>query len=165
MERELKLELLQDQAEGLIGLPLVSSCCVEPPHEDRLVSTYFDTSDLAFRRMHASLRVRQAGDHYVQTLKTCGTQHGALYEREEFESAVSGNTPDLGALRDKLPEGTALGTLLREGDLAERLKPIFITDVRRTVLLLRLPQGDEVELAVDRGMVRANGCHGTNPRA
>ncbi len=40
MERELKLELLQDQAEGLIGLPLVSSCCVEPPHEDRLVSTY-----------------------------------------------------------------------------------------------------------------------------
>ncbi|UIF90299.1 CYTH and CHAD domain-containing protein [Cupriavidus sp. UYPR2.512] len=156
MERELKLELLQDQAEGLIGLPLVSSCCVEPPHEDRLVSTYFDTSDLAFRRMHASLRVRQAGEHFVQTLKTWGTQHGALYERDEFESAVPGNTPDLVALRDKLPEGTTLGTLLREGDLAERLKPIFITDVRRTVLLLRLPQGDEVELAVDRGVVRAN---------
>ncbi|RDJ97389.1 CYTH and CHAD domain-containing protein [Cupriavidus lacunae] len=156
MERELKLELLQDQAEGLIGLPLVTSCSVEPPHEDRLMSTYFDTPDLSFRRLHASLRVRQAGEHFVQTLKTSGTQHGALYEREEFESAIPGNTPDLGALQDKLPEGTALGTLIRESDLAERLKPIFVTDVRRTVLLLRLPQGDEVELAVDRGVVRAN---------
>ncbi|AQV96692.1 CHAD domain-containing protein [Cupriavidus necator] len=156
MERELKLELLQDQAEGLIGLPLLSSCSVEPPHEDRLVSTYFDTPDLSFRRLHASLRVRQAGEHFVQTLKTSGTQHGALYEREEFESAIPGNTPDLGALQDKLAEGTALGTLLRESDLAERLKPIFVTDVRRTVLLLRLPQGDEVELAVDHGVVRAN---------
>lgn len=84
MERELKLELLQDHVERLIGLPVVSSCCVEPPHQDRLVSTYFDTPDLAFRQAHVSLRVRQAGEHYVQTLKTCGTQHGAFYEREEI---------------------------------------------------------------------------------
>ncbi|WP_349604333.1 CHAD domain-containing protein [Cupriavidus sp. DF5525] len=156
MERELKLELLQDDVDRLIDLPLLSSCCVEPPHDDKLLSTYFDTDDLSFRRHRAFLRVRQAGEHYVQTLKTSGTQHGALYEREELESAIPGGTPDLDALREKVPEGTALGMLLRENDLAKRLKPIFVTDVQRTVMLLRLPQGDEVELALDRGVIRAD---------
>lgn len=154
MERELKLELPQGHVERLIGLPLVSSCCVEPPHQDRLVSTYFDTPDLAFRRAHVSLRVRQAGEHNVQTLKTCGTQRGAFYEREEYESAIPDGMPDLGALQRRVPEGTPLGLLLSESGLAERLKPIFVTDVERTVMLLRLPQGDEVEIAVDHGVVR-----------
>jgi len=155
MERELKLELLQDEPERLIDLPLLASCCVEPPHDDRLVSAYFDTPDLALRRQHVSLRVRQAGEHFVQTLKTRGTQHGGLYEREEFESAIPGATPDLGALREKMPQGTALDKLLCESDLAERLQPLFVTDVQRTVALLRLPQGEEVELALDRGILRA----------
>ncbi|WP_439668950.1 hypothetical protein DAMDJJ_09135 [Cupriavidus necator] len=118
MERELKLELLQDDVDRLIDLPLLSSCCVEPPHDDKLLSTYFDTDDLSFRRHRAFLRVRHAGEHYVQTLKTSGTQHGALYEREEFESAIPGGTPDLDALREKVPEGTALATLLRENGIS-----------------------------------------------
>lgn len=158
VERELKLELLQDRVEPLLGLPLLSSSRVKPPHRDRLVSTYFDTPDLDFRRAHASLRVRQAGKHFVQTLKTAGTQHGGVYEREEYEHAISGSTPDLSALRDEVPEGTALGMLLRDGALAGCLSPIFITDVERTVMRLRLRQGDEVELAVDRGVIRANGA-------
>jgi inorganic triphosphatase YgiF len=155
MERELKLELLQDEVDRLIALPLLSSRCVEPPHDEQLVSTYFDTGDLSLRRHRASLRVRQAGDHFVQTLKTQGRRQGGLYERNEFESAIAGPTPDLTALREKLPKDTALGDLLREGDLAERLEPLFVSEVQRTVALLRLPQGAEVEVALDRGSIRA----------
>ncbi|MBP0630832.1 CYTH domain-containing protein [Cupriavidus sp. AcVe19-1a] len=60
MERELKLELLQDEVDRLIALPLLSSRCVEPPHDEQLVSTYFDTADLSLRQHRASLRVRQS---------------------------------------------------------------------------------------------------------
>ncbi len=155
MERELKPELLQGELAPRIDLPLISSCCVEPPRDDTLISTYFDTDDLSLRRHGASLRVRQAGEHYVQTLKSHGTRHGGLYEREEFESAIPGSSPDVGALQEKIPKGSALGDLLRESDLAERLKPLFVAEVQRTVALLRLPQGAEVGLALDRGIIRA----------
>jgi inorganic triphosphatase YgiF len=154
MERELKLELLQDEVDRLIDLPLLASYCVEPPHEDKLVSTYFDTADLSLRRHRASLRVRQAGEHYVQTLKTSGKRRGGLYEREEFESAIPGPVPDLGALHGRVPQDTTLGELLRDKDLAQRLNPLFTTEVYRTVALLRLPQGAEVELALDRGTIQ-----------
>ncbi|MBP0633606.1 CHAD domain-containing protein, partial [Cupriavidus sp. AcVe19-1a] len=99
--------------------------------------------------------VRQAGSHYVQTLKTHGRRQGGLYEREEFESAIAGPAPDLTALQEKLPKDTALGDLLRESDLAERLEPLFVSEVQRTVALLRLPQGAEVQVALDRGVIRA----------
>ncbi|QBY55524.1 CYTH and CHAD domain-containing protein [Cupriavidus oxalaticus] len=155
MERELKLELLQDDVDRLIGLPLLAACCVEPPHEDLLVSTYFDTPDCSLRHHRASLRVRQAGGHYVLTLKTYGKRSGGLYEREEFEAAIPSPTPDPAALREKVPQDTALAELIRQGDFAERLKPLFVTEIRRKVALLRLPQGDEIELALDRGVIRA----------
>ena len=155
MERELKLELQQDQADALLALPLVASCCVEPPHEALLVSTYFDTPGLRLRQHGVSLRVRQAGAHYVQTLKTRATRQAGLYARDEFESAVPTNRPDLDALRALVPDTTDLGLLIREGDLADQLQPVFVTNVQRTVALLRLPQGDEVELALDRGIVQA----------
>lgn len=155
MERELKLELLQDDVDRLIGLPLLAACCMEPPHEDMLVSTYFDTPDCSLRHHRASLRVRQAGGHYVLTLKTYGKRSGGLYEREEFEAAIPSPTPDPAALREKVPQDTALGELIRQGDFAERLKPLFVTEIRRKVALLRLPQGDEIELALDRGQIRA----------
>ncbi|MDW3684660.1 CHAD domain-containing protein [Cupriavidus sp. CV2] len=155
MERELKLELQQDQADALLALPLVAACCVEPPHEALLVSTYFDTPGLHLRQHGVSLRVRRAGAHFVQTLKTHGTSQAGLYAREEFESAVSSDRPDLELLRPLVPEATELGMMIREGDLADQLQPVFVTDVQRTVALLRLPQGGEVELALDRGIVQA----------
>ncbi|SOZ17532.1 Protein of the adenylate cyclase family (fragment) [Cupriavidus taiwanensis] len=155
MERELKLEVLEDDIDRLIDLPLLAACRVEPPHEDTLVSTYFDTADLALHRHRISLRVRQAGEHYVLTLKTYGKRSGGLYEREEFEAAIPGPAPDLVALQEKVPQDTAAGALIRQSDLAERLKPLFVTEVRRKVALLRLPQGDEIELALDRGVIRA----------
>lgn len=155
MERELKLELQQDQADALLALPLVASCCVEPPHEALLVSTYFDTPGLRLRQHGVSLRVRRAGAHFVQTLKTHGTSQAGLYAREESESAVWADRPDLQLLRPLVPETTELGMMIREGDLADQLQPVFVTDVQRTIALLRLPQGGEVELALDRGIVQA----------
>jgi inorganic triphosphatase YgiF len=45
--------------------------------------------------------------------------------------------------------------LMHDADFAARLKPVFVTDVKRSISLLRLPQGDEIELALDEGLIKA----------
>lgn len=155
MERELKLQLADGQTAQLRDSALLASLQTEPPHAEDLVSTYFDTPDLALHRLGASLRVRTAGDHHVQTLKTAGRVRAGFYERGEFEGPVADGRPDLAALRAHLPKGSDIGKLLRSGGLQDRLAPIFVTRVNRSISLLRLPKGDEIELAVDEGVVEA----------
>jgi inorganic triphosphatase YgiF len=70
MECELKMEFTAGETKKLHDLPLMKALLTEPPHTDHLVSTYFDTDNLDLFRQGVSLRVRRAGNHYVQTLKT-----------------------------------------------------------------------------------------------
>jgi inorganic triphosphatase YgiF len=99
--------------------------------------------------------MRRAGERLLQTLKARGSTRGGLYERDEFEGPVSGDMPDLDALRALVPKDCALGKLIRNGDLDGRLAPIFTMRVQRAISLLRLPEGDEVELALDNGTIQA----------
>jgi triphosphatase len=156
MERELKMQFAAGQAKMLRDSPLLASLLTEAPHTEHLVSTYFDTEDLALYRCGASLRVRTAGEHHVQTLKTVGSTRAGLYEREEFESAVNGDAPDPGSLPIQMLKDSDIGKLMRDADVADCLKPVFVTRVERSVSLLRLPQGDEIELALDEGVVEAD---------
>lgn len=155
MERELKMQFAAGQAKKFHDSSFLASLLTEAPHTERLLSTYFDTEDLALYRCGASLRVRTAGDHHVQTLKTAGSTRAGLYEREEIECAVNGNAPDPAALPADNLKGSDIGKLLGDADLVNRLKPVFVTQVERCVSLLRLPQGDEIELALDEGLVKA----------
>ena len=149
MERALKFELAQEQSHVLRDLPLLPTLQVEPPREEALRSDYFDTPDLLLWRQAASLRVRQAAGHYVQTLKSAGARRAGLFEREEYETPVAGNAPDIAALLAIVPETSPLSPVMKTHQLQEQLAPAFCTDVCRTVWLLGLPEGDEVELAID----------------
>ncbi|WP_232231867.1 CYTH and CHAD domain-containing protein [Burkholderia sp. WSM2230] len=155
MERELKMQFPAGQAKKLRESPFLASLLTEAPHTERLFSTYFDTDDLALYRCGASLRVRTAGDHHVQTLKTNGSPRAGLYEREEIECTLNGKAPDPAALPVDNLKDSNIGKLLRDADLVNRLKPVFVTEVERSVSLLRLPEGDEIELALDEGAVKA----------
>ncbi|MCY0853959.1 CYTH domain-containing protein [Cupriavidus sp. D39] len=159
MERELKLELVEGKVDQLRGLPLLKSLRTERPHSEHLVSTYFDTPDLYLHCHHVSLRVRKTGNHHAQTLKTQGSTRAGLYERDEFEAPIEGEAPDLDVLRSVVPKGSVAGKLIGGGQLVGRLVPVFTTNVQRTVSLLRLPQGDEVELALDDGTVQADNAN------
>ncbi|GAB7541332.1 CYTH and CHAD domain-containing protein [Cupriavidus sp. 8B] len=159
MERELKLELVEGKVDQLRSLPLLKSLRTERPHSEHLVSTYFDTPDLYLHCHHVSLRVRKTGNHHVQTLKTQGSTRAGLYERDEFEAPIEGEAPDLDVLRSVVPKGSVVGKLIGDGQLVGRLVPVFTTNVQRTVSLLRLPQGDEVELALDDGTVQADNAN------
>jgi inorganic triphosphatase YgiF len=158
MERALTMQFAAGQAKKLRDSPLLASLRTEAPHSEHLVSTYFDTDDLALYRCGASLHLRTAGDHYVQRLETGESTGAGLDERQEIESTVNGDVPEPGALLTDNLKDSAVGKLMRNPDFANRLKPVFVTRIDRSVCLLRLPEGDEIELALDAGLVKAGGA-------
>ncbi len=157
METELKLAILPEHARQLQRHHLLKQLATEKPQHEALESTYFDTPDLYFRRHGASLRVRHsASKGWLQTLKGSATPTAGLQERDEWETSLTGSTPDLAALRALLKDDRHWNRLLRRAR-DQCLVPLFVTQVKRHSWMLRLPKGDLVELALDRGkIVHAN---------
>jgi triphosphatase len=111
--------------------------------EQNLVSTYFDTTKHKLKRNGVSLRVRQADDSYVQTIKA---GMSGILARGEWETRLDRATPDLAKA-----EQTPLEKLLTK-KLHRKLKPVFRTSVRRMAQPIRTRRS-EIELAVDRGSI------------
>lgn len=121
----------------------------------RLVSTYYDTSDFRLRRRGFTLRVRQDGDKFVQTVKAARGAPGSMMRRGEWSAPVEAAEPDLTRLND--PE-----VLERIGlVIAGELQPLFTTDVRRQTRRYRVARGNgagaRIEAAWDRGEVLCDG--------
>ena len=155
MERELKLRVAAEDLEKLRHVPLFaqSKSAADPPQ--LLTSTYFDTPELAFHWCKASLRVRAFGAEQLQTLKLEGSVHAGLLERDEFETPVENGMPDLKRLQDQIPTDTDCGRLIHEEATYARLKPVFVIRINRSAIALRLPSGDELEVALDGGTIDA----------
>ena len=117
------------------------------PQEKDLVSVYFDTAEHTLRRHGMSLRVRHIGDKRVQTVKANGQCGAGLFNRSEWEKRIDSDTPDLRAA-----SRTALAGLMNR-KLAHALKPVFETQVHRTVVPLN-GGASLIELTLDRGEVR-----------
>ncbi|MEM5383808.1 CHAD domain-containing protein [Paraburkholderia phymatum] len=156
MEQELKLRVRIEDLDALRHAPLFaqSKSAAEAPR--LLTSTYFDTPELAFHGCGASLRVRSVGDERLQTLKLEGSVQAGLFDRDEFEMPVAGDTPDLKLLHEPIPEASDCGKLIRDESTAAQLKPVFVTRINRSVFPLHLPSGDEIEVALDEGTVEAD---------
>jgi inorganic triphosphatase YgiF len=156
MERELKLRMPANDLEKLRHAPLLAQPNGAVDASKLLTSTYFDTPELAFHWCKASLRVRAVGNERLQTLKLEGSVQAGLFDRDEFEMPVDSDTPDLKLLQDHIPADTDCGRLIRDEATAARLKPVFVTRINRSSIPLRLPSGDELEVALDEGTVDAD---------
>ena len=154
MEIELKLLLAPADVAAFRRLALLEQYAADKPRSRQLSSTYFDTPDLLLRGHGMELRVRRAGRVWIETLKAAGQVAAGLHQRQEWEVRVVGAQPELAALAALVGPGTEWETVLTAPALAEALGPIFNSVFRRTVWLLRLPQGAEVELALDQGELR-----------
>ncbi|WP_442781932.1 CYTH and CHAD domain-containing protein [Collimonas fungivorans] len=153
MEIELKLLLEPRDVASFRRHPLLTHYATGKPQSRQLTSIYFDTPELYLQQNHTALRVRKVGTRWVQTCKSGGQAAAGLHQRPEWESDISGAAPDLQALRGLLEPGSAVAALLSAPDLANRLRPIFTTQFKRTIWLLRSQAGDEVELALDQGEI------------
>lgn len=150
-EVELKLELAPDDLRRLSNHPLVRSTKTGPPVRQLLHSVYFDTPDLILHQGGATLRVRHVGGRRIQTIKARAAATAGLFARSEWEDDIAGDVPEI-----ELARRTALAPLLRRPGVAESLRPVFSTRVRRTTYTL---DGGawEVKLMLDVGRVEASG--------
>jgi triphosphatase len=114
--------------------------------QERLTSTYYDTPDAALKQRGLTLRVRDQGGHFLQTVKEGDLASGDLLSRGEWEDAVAEGRPDPDAAQSgpRLPAGAA-------GDL----RPVFVTEVTRTIFAIEPLPGTAIEAAVDEGEIRA----------
>ena len=149
METELKLLVAPADAERLRQHPLLQGA----RRELALRDTYYDTPRRDFLRAGAGLRVRDSAGALVQTMKAGGEAEGGLHRRHEWESTLASPVPDLAALLPLTSKHKRWHKLLRKPGLALALAPLFCTDIRRTEVLLRLPQGGQIACAIDVGKI------------
>ncbi len=118
------------------------------PSVQALHTRYFDTPDFDLSAAGVALRVRRVGRRWVQTLKTEGERLGGLSRRIEFEMPVTRGEPDWSRFP---PEALAIIT----EDWRTQLLPVFETRFERMAWQLAGRGGAQIELALDRGEVRA----------
>lgn len=145
-EIELKLEI-DSGGEALVHAhPLLRA--VRHSAEQQL-TIYYDTSSEALRRAGYSLRVRQKGATFVQTLKPI-TQSVGLLDRDETESAARSLQPDLEPLLD-----SPVAPLVKAGKLDD-LVAVISSEMCRTSWHLH-QNGDVIQVDFDEGEISAGG--------
>jgi len=112
------------------------------------VSTYYDTGSGELRKAGVALRVRRTGQRWLQTVKGSGDTIGALHRRPEYEWAVPSSRIDARKLSTTPWRGVFEAT-------AGRLRPVFVTDIRRTAQPLAFADGTRATLCLDAGEIRA----------
>lgn len=152
MEIELKLILEADAIDALLKHALIRQLTKLPPSTLQLQAVYYDTPDNVLWDCNMGLRVRKEGEKWIQTLKSDSVA-GALNHRHEWETPLASPNLDLYALRKVIDRKGPWRKLISEPSVANALKPIFNTDIKRIRWDLVTPQGDEIELVIDRGLI------------
>jgi len=124
------------------------------PQRTTLLARYLDTDEALLARQRMGLRLRREGERWIQTLKTEG-RAGALTARGEWNSParIVAGQPVVDALA--LAE-TPLAPVLSESFVAG-LKTRFEVRMRRASWCVDFA-GAQIEIALDRGQVRAAGA-------
>lgn len=145
-EIELKLLVDADRMAHLASAPVIAANARNKGTRKRLKSVYYDTPGRVLRRAGLSLRVRQSGTRFVQTVKTEVADDPL--RRGEWEASVPSLAPDLALAMPFIPEK------LRERLEAQPLEAVFMADVHRHTRIVDLPSGT-VEVAFDQGELTA----------
>ena len=145
-ELELKLLVDADELADFNKAPVIAAHARNKGVRKHLKSAYYDTAERTLRRNRLSLRVRQSGARYVQTVKT-EAQDDPL-RRGEWEASVASMVPDVALATPFIPEE------LRSEIESHELEQVFVADIRRHQRMVDLPSGT-VEVAFDKGLLKA----------
>lgn len=115
----------------------------------KLVTVYFDTPDHEFRQQGMSHRVPKVGRPYVQCVLLAHSRMGGIPVWMEWDGPVPSQEPAISVIEDK-----RLRRLIRRAG-AERLQPVFRTDVQRRSRSPKFDDGSTVSLDLDVGDVKA----------
>lgn len=146
VEIELKLLVDADDLAGFNAAPVIAAHARSKGARKHLKSVYYDTPERTLWRNGLTLRVRQNGARFVQTVKS--EQRDDPLRRGEWEASVRSMAPDVALAMPFFPEE------LRAELESEGLAPVFTADIRRHTRMLELPAGT-VEVAFDHGVLKA----------
>ncbi len=147
-EIEIRLAAHPDDLGRLSQTHLVKQLSTGKAATRRFNSVYYDTPGFVLAKKGISLRVRQSGSSYVQTVKEKSA--GAIVsDRAEWESPLPNAEPDLRFIADPKAR-KRLMALTGGAEIEAKLE----TKIRRTVRHLKTKAGDEVEFAANRGEIR-----------
>ncbi len=125
----------------------------DKPVTRRLVSIYYDTSDLQLLKKKISLRVRRMSGGWFQAVKGSGHSLAGLHQRLEWEDIIAHGHPDFTKITEP-----SLAKIFADQTLRDALQPIFLTDVKRTEWQLAYEDGTAIEVALDLGRLEI-GAH------
>jgi inorganic triphosphatase YgiF len=152
-EIELKLECEPDALERVRKSRALTRLKSGRASAKMLRSVYFDTEDFALMKDGLALRVRETGGEHIQTLKTAPDGDGPATDRGEWEASLgrAADGPDLNRLPNELK--TRIEKVAKGANISPRLTSL----IKRTATKLKTPEGDEIEFAIDHGVLKANG--------
>lgn len=154
-EIELKLRIAESDIPRLKRLPVLKSLLQEKPRSRRLVSTYYDTPELALLDRKMTLRVRRMSGGWFQAVKGGGGSLAGLHQRDEWEDIIATGRPDFTKIAN-IPDPAVAGIFAPQ-EFRAALKPVFTTDMQRTEWQLAYPDGTHIELALDVGRLVIDG--------
>ena len=143
-EIELKLSIAAKEVTVFLQQPILLGA--DEAQRNLLWSCYFDTSTLDLMHQHAALRIRRAGEMWIQTIKIGGTVIDGMHTRPEWEIVIPDNT-----LCPALFTEPVVCALLSP-DVIQRLQPVFQTEFWRTTWCVT-HEGSRIEIALDQGNV------------
>ena len=150
-EIELKYLVLSESVSKKIST-LLTKQKLDFTHKFKtLTNCYFDTANLALRKLDMGLRVRGNGEQLEQTIKTAGIVVGGLHQRPEYNVDIEHSFPRLTLFpREIWPTNQNVEQLQSE------LISLFNTDFTRETWLVEL-NGSVIELAFDQGEINSQG--------
>lgn len=143
--REVELKFRLEPARGPEALAWLAQG--RPQSTEALKAVYFDTNGCELSRAGLTLRVREEGGCWVQTVKSRAAADGKL-GRGEWTSPAAGPRPDLAAAR-RTPAREVLSP-------DTRLAAQFTVAVERRAVEIRTPDS-LIEAALDCGTVHSGG--------
>lgn len=144
-EIELKLALTPLDFSALKAHPTFAELLSHPIRTERQISTYFDTDQRDLHNHGMTLRVRNSGNEFLQTIKSAAA---GTFERDEWERTLPDGYPNL-----DFAANTALEPLLTP-EVRAALRPIFETRIKRTYYHLA-DSAWQIEIAYDHGEIVA----------
>ncbi len=145
-ELELKLLVDIDRLADFSDAPVIATSARSKGTRRNLRTVYYDTPERTLWRNGLSLRVRQSGARFVQTVKA---EFGDdPLRRGEWEASVPSIAPDIALARSFIP--AKLHANLERCEI----EAVFTAETRRHQRILDLPSG-AIEVAFDQGLLKS----------
>ncbi|ENX36637.1 CYTH and CHAD domain-containing protein [Acinetobacter courvalinii] len=147
MEIELKFQLPESKKKSVL-----QALSKQKAQKIQLQAKYYDTAERLLAKNYVAIRLRQEGEHWVQTFKAASKNHLQRIE-EDIYLGKCAEEPELDLSLYK--HNQTVQTVLREvlGEAPAELQLQFQTNVQRTFHVFEF-EGSHIEVCLDDGEIR-----------